>query len=153
MVKIKLLFSFIILCIAFSVNAQNLKDVQNPKEALEMLKEGNTRFIKENLSSPNRNKERIENLENSQKPYAAIVTCSDSRVPAELIFDCGFGDIFVISTAGNSVVDNSTQRRVASAVNPLDADLLVVIGHTNLGTIKAVVTSADPTCPEVPVNG
>ncbi len=145
-------FAFIALVISFCAitNAQSTAKVETPQQAIEALKAGNARFTTDNRTMPNQNKDHVKSLKSSQEPFAAIVTCSDSRVPAELLFDSGFGDIFVIRTAGNTVVDCSTQGSVDYAVNHLDVKLVVVMGHTNCGAIKAVVTSTcegdEPVC-------
>ena len=137
------LFALVSLFSIFSF-AQSSTNVQSPQQAILELQAGNQRFISGKSIYPNQCMERVESLKKSQAPFAAIVTCSDSRVPAELLFDNGFGEIFVIRTAGNSVVDASTQGSVDYAINHLGVKLVVVMGHTNCGAIKAVVSS--PVC-------
>ena len=142
--KSKLALFVLSLVFGTSAFAQSSTNVQTPQQAIIELQAGNERFISGNSIYPNQCMERVESLKKSQAPFAAIVTCSDSRVPAELLFDNGFGEIFVIRTAGNSVVDASTQGSVDYAINHLGVKLVVVMGHTNCGAIKAVVTS--PIC-------
>lgn len=137
-----------VLTLGATANAQQHENIQTPAQAIEALKEGNTRFITDNRTLPNQCKDHRKSLKKSQAPFAAIVTCSDSRVPAELLFDNGFGDLFVIRTAGNTVVDSSTQGSVDYAVNHLGVKLIVVLGHTNCGAIKAVVTSTGNDTPK-----
>ena len=156
--KGKLVLGALALSLGLSAFAQSTTNVQSPKQAIIELQAGNERFIAGNSIYPNQCMNRVESLKKSQAPFAAIVTCSDSRVPAELLFDNGFGDIFVIRTAGNSVVDPSTQGSVDYAVNHLGVKLVVVMGHTNCGAIKAVVSTPcdhdatpDPNAGELPV--
>ena len=139
--KSKLALFALALSFGASVFAQSTSNVQSPKQALMELQAGNERFIAGNSIYPNQCSDRVASLKKIQEPFAAIVACSDSRVPAELLFDSGFGDIFVIRTAGNSVVDASTQGSVDYAVNHLGVKLVVVMGHTNCGAIKAVVST------------
>lgn len=117
--------------------------VKTPQEAITALKEGNKRFYTEKQTHPNQDMDKVKELENSQSPFAAVVACSDSRVPVELLFDCGFGDIFVIRTAGNTVKDTSTKGSVDYAVNHLHIKVLVLLSHSNCGAVTAVVNSGD----------
>lgn len=146
--KIKLTLMALALAIGLTTHAQQQSEkIQTPAQAVEALKAGNTRFTTDNRTLPNQCKDHRKSLKKTQEPFAAIVTCSDSRVPAELLFDNGFGDLFVIRTAGNSVVDSSTQGSVDYAVNHLGVKVIVVLGHTNCGAIKAVVTATDDAAP------
>ena len=110
-------------------------------ESLKLLKEGNERFIQMNLKHPN---ETIEQRENTaikgQSPFAIVLACSDSRVPAEMIFDRGIGDIFVIRVAGNVVMDSSVVGSIEYAAEHLNVPLLVILGHTDCGAIKSAVS-------------
>ena len=105
------------------------------ERALELLKEGNRIFTDTGTYggdvSPER---RIDRARHGQHPYAAIVTCSDSRVIPEIIFNTGIGDIFVMRSAGN-IVDNCTLESVEYAVGHLHCNLVVVMGHTECGAI------------------
>src|SRR4051812_32609272 len=104
-------------------------------EALQRLKDGNTRFRAGNAQFPRHLLESAVELAHGQSPFAALLGCSDSRVPPELIFDAGFGDLFVIRVAGNVVspgVAGSIQYAAAQGVM-----LLVVLGHDGCGAIKA----------------
>jgi carbonic anhydrase len=110
-------------------------------EALERLRAGNQRFIRgmhdiESVSSPLRR----HSLVAGQEPFAIILGCSDSRVPAEIVFDQGLGDLFVIRVAGN-VVAASQVGSVEFAAERFGTQLVVVLGHTQCGAIQATVES------------
>ena len=116
---------------------QHLENV--PKEnLLEVLLEGNLRFAEDHPIHPDQTLERIRDLNKGQHPVAAIVSCSDSRVPPELVFDQGLGDLFVIRNAGNIVSDYEIGS-VEYAVEVLKVPLVIVMGHTNCGAIHAFV--------------
>ncbi|MDP0589713.1 MAG: carbonic anhydrase [Candidatus Endonucleobacter bathymodioli] len=108
-------------------------------EALERLKSGNKRFTsgairQHKLISPNQ----LKNLPLEQAPFAIILGCSDARVPAELIFDQGVGDLFVIRVAGN-IVAPSQVGSVEFAAERFGVKLVVVLGHTHCGAISATI--------------
>jgi carbonic anhydrase len=108
-------------------------------EALERLREGNRRFVSGNLdreilSSPSRR----HSLVKDQQPYAIILGCSDSRVPAELVFDQGLGHLFVIRVAGN-VVAPSQIGSIEYAAERCGSRLVVVLGHSNCGAVEATL--------------
>ena len=108
-------------------------------EALRKLKEGNIRFVSpEGYFGDISEKRRSFLAENGQHPFAAVVTCSDSRVIPEIIFDAGFGDIFVIRSAGN-VVDGCTLGSLEYAVGHMGCNLVLVLGHTNCGAIAEAI--------------
>ena len=108
-------------------------------EALERLREGNRRFVSDvkNLNSMPSHARRME-LATGQEPFAIILGCSDSRVPAELVFDQGLGDLFVIRVAGN-IVAPSQIGSVEFAAGQFCTRLVVVLGHTNCGAITATL--------------
>ena len=108
-------------------------------EALERLREGNRRFVSGNLnreilSSPSRRHALVKD----QQPYAIILGCSDSRVPAELVFDQGLGHLFVIRVAGN-VVAPSQIGSIEYAAERCGSRLVVVLGHSNCGAVEATL--------------
>ena len=108
-------------------------------EALRRLKEGNKRFVSEALDSeavatPSRRRE----VAAAQNPFAIILGCSDSRVPAEIIFDQGLGDLFVIRVAGNIVAPSQVDS-VEFAAGRYDTRLVVVLGHSTCGAILATI--------------
>lgn len=106
-------------------------------KALERLREGNRRFVA-NQCRPDTSTSRREALADSQEPFAIILGCSDSRVPAEIVFDQGLGDLFVIRVAGN-VVAPSQIGSVEFAKERFGSRLVVVLGHTRCGAIDAAV--------------
>lgn len=112
-----------------------------PETALDMLKEGNARYAAEKMQRPHGSRQRMmETSLGGQHPFAAVLSCSDSRVPVELVFDRGIGDIFVIRVAGN-VLGPSELASVEYAVDHLGTRLFVVMGHKKCGAIKAVFES------------
>jgi carbonic anhydrase len=104
----------------------------------EKLLAGNQRFLEEKTIHPHQNKKSILENQNGQHPFAVIVTCSDSRVAPEILFDQGIGDLFVVRNAGNLISDID-MGSIEYAVEHLDAKLIVVLGHTECGAIKAYV--------------
>jgi carbonic anhydrase len=118
------------------VVAQN-KNV-TPDEALKKLLEGNNRFINHKRIKPNQSRDRITEVAESQSPFAAILSCADSRVPSELVFDQGFGDLFVCRVAGNI----ATSEEIGSlefGTLVLGAKVLLVLGHERCGAVKATI--------------
>ena len=109
------------------------------QEALERLKVGNARFVKGEVSQQNHltHQERAL-LAGEQNPFAIILGCSDSRVPAEMVFDQGLGDLFVIRVAGN-VVAPSQVGSVEFAAERYDCAVVVVLGHSHCGAIQATI--------------
>lgn len=110
--------------------------ITDSNKALEKLKEGNKRFLNDKSQLINVTSERRNQLEESQNPYAVIVSCADSRVTPSLIFNCGLGEIFNISIAGN-VVDEDALGSIEYGVEHLHAPLLVIMGHENCGAVTA----------------
>jgi carbonic anhydrase len=108
-------------------------------EALERLREGNRRFVAEVRSDDNAStRSRRRELAGGQEPFAIVLGCSDSRVPAELVFDQGLGDLFVIRVAGN-IVAPSQVGSVEFAAARFSTRLVVVLGHSNCGAIAATL--------------
>src|SRR5213596_1212417 len=107
-----------------------------PAEAISKLKEGNGRYTSGNLQHPGQTTERRSELTKSQHPFAVIVSCSDSRVPPEIVFDQGLGDLFVVRVAGN-VIDDHSLGSIEYAVDHLGVRLIVVLGHQSCGAVKA----------------
>src|SRR5205823_2197445 len=112
-------------------------------DALKRLQDGNAKFVGATLTSLNGQElvARRTELTKDQKPFAIIVSCSDSRVPPELIFDVGLGDVFVVRTAGE-VVDPVAMGSVEYAVEHLGTNLIVVLGHQKCGAVAAAVSHA-----------
>jgi carbonic anhydrase len=107
-------------------------------EALELLKKGNQRFVAETRKTTGSDQTRRTQLTVGQEPFAIILGCSDSRVPAELVFDVGLGDLFVIRVAGN-IVAPSQVGSVEFAVDRFKTRLVVVLGHSNCGAVCATL--------------
>lgn len=108
------------------------------EQGMQRLIEGNARFASGNVTHQNQTAERRAELLTSQSPFAVIVSCSDSRVPPEVIFDQGLGDLFVVRTAGE-VQDNLTIASIEYAVDHLNVPLEVVLGHDACGAVEAAV--------------
>ena len=107
-----------------------------PAEAISKLKGGNGRYTTGNLQHPGQTMERRAELAKSQHPFAIIVSCSDSRVPPEIVFDQGLGDLFVFRVAGN-VIDEHGFGSIEYAVDHLNVRLIVVLGHQSCGAVQA----------------
>ncbi len=108
-------------------------------KALQSLKEGNGRFVSDACDNNLRNSSRRSELVAKQEPFAIILGCSDSRVPAELVFDQGLGDLFVIRVAGN-IVAPSQVASVEYCAETFKTQLVVVMGHTHCGAINATIS-------------
>ncbi len=117
---------------------------ESKEEVLTALQEGNARFVEGKVANFHEDHFYAETLAEAQAPFATIVACSDSRVPVELIFDQGFGDLFVIRNAGNTVLDPVSLGSVEYSVNHLGVNTVVVLGHTSCGAITGVVMEEDP---------
>ncbi len=107
-----------------------------PAEAISKLKEGNGRYTGGNLQHPGQTAERRIELAKSQHPFATIVDCSDSRVPPEILFDQGLGDLFIFRVAGN-VIDDHGLGSIEYAVDHLGVRLILVLGHQRCGAVEA----------------
>ena len=108
------------------------------QEALNRLLEGNARFVAARSENPNRGPQRRAELLGGQKPFAAILGCADSRVPPEVIFDQGLGDLFVLRVAGN-VASDTMVASVEYAVGHLGVPLVMVLGHSCCGAVTATL--------------
>lgn len=114
-------------------------DPADSDHALLNLQNGNKRFVDNKRIFSHLDKERLKDTAlNGQKPFAVVLTCSDSRVPAEHIFDCGFGDIFTVRVAGN-VADTDEIGTIEYGIEHLHAPLVVIMGHTSCGAVTAVL--------------
>ena len=108
----------------------------SPEEALEYLYAGNSRFASGKPMMPNRDLKRLKEIAPEQKPFAAFLGCADSRVPIEIVFDQGFGDLFVTRIAGN-VTTPECIGSLEFGTQILGAKVLYVLGHTNCGAVAA----------------
>ena len=111
------------------------------EEVLEILKDGNKRFVSGKLEHPNHCEESRQSLVSGQEPIATVLTCADSRVPPVDIFDQGLGDLFVVRVAGN-VIGDHTLGSIEYAVKHLHTPLVIVMGHTSCGAVGAVASGA-----------
>ena len=109
-------------------------------EVLERLRSGNDRFVRGEARFPTVQKEILAQLAKGQQPYATILGCSDSRVPPELVFDAGFGELFIIRVAGN-VVSPEVMGTIQYASVHLRTPLFVVLGHEGCGAVKAALAA------------
>ena len=114
-----------------------------PEEALAELIAGNERYVNEKSIHPHGNMDRVGETAPHQAPFAAVVGCSDSRVPVELLFDQGVGDIFVIRTAGNNVNSEMVMGSVDYAIEHLGVKLLVVLGHGSCGGVTGAISDGE----------
>ncbi len=112
------------------------------EQALQKLMDGNARFVSGNVEHPNQSAERRAEVVSGQHPFAIVVGCSDSRVPPEIIFDQGIGDIFVIRTAGQ-VMDDAAIGSIEYGAEHLGVPLVVVLGHDSCGAVKATVEGGE----------
>jgi carbonic anhydrase len=122
-----------------------------PSEALEKLKAGNKRFVANELSHTQRiHDARRRELIEGQSPYAAVLTCADSRTPPSHIFDAGLGDLFVCRNAGN-LIDEAILGSIEYAAAHTGCPLVCVLGHDKCGAVGAAVAAAkDPVVFETP---
>jgi carbonic anhydrase len=111
---------------------------KNTNPIIQRLIEGNKQYVMEKTHEPITQERREETFKNGQKPWAVVVTCSDSRVPPEYIFNVGLGDLFVIRTAG-SVIGDFEQGSIEYAVEHLGCQVVIVMGHSHCGAVKAAL--------------
>jgi carbonic anhydrase len=114
----------------------------SPVTAWKALKEGNERFVAGQPQHPSQSIEDRARLAVSQQPTTVVFGCADSRVAAEIIFDQGLGDMFVVRTAGH-VVDSAVLGSIEYAVTVLNVPLVVVLGHDSCGAVKATLSAID----------
>ncbi|MBW4494606.1 MAG: carbonic anhydrase [Oscillatoria princeps RMCB-10] len=110
----------------------------SPDLALQKLMDGNKRFVEEKRTYPDQNRVRLAEVAQGQHPFAIVLGCADSRVPAEILFDQGIGDIFDIRVAGN-ITDDVVLGSIEYAAEHLGVPLIVVLGHEGCGAVKAAL--------------
>jgi carbonic anhydrase len=117
----------------------------NPEQALRELISGNERFVKGQPESPRRSPENFRELAAAQYPEAVIISCADSRVAPEILFDVGVGDIFVVRVAGNVVegAGATVKGSIEYAIAELNVPLIMVLGHSGCGAVKAAIKHID----------
>ena len=140
MIRVLLIILFINLF--FSCKQKQNENQDNTLAPLDRLKLGNEKFASGHPVHPHETLNRIKELKEGQHPFVVLVSCSDSRIPPELIFDQGLGDVFSIRTAGN-VIGDYELGSIEYAVEHLHCKLIVVLGHENCGAIQAYATSGD----------
>jgi len=114
----------------------------SPAQAWMALKEGNQRFVAGRPEHPSQSIDHRATLAVEQRPTTVVFGCADSRVAAEIIFDQGLGDMFVVRTAGH-VIDSAVLGSIEYAVSELDVPLVVVLGHDNCGAVRATLAALD----------
>lgn len=137
--------SLVFALIASAADPAPVKKGPAPDAVVKELVQGNERFASGNLEHPRRSPKDFRSVAAKQYPVAAVIACADSRVAPELIFDMGVGDLFVVRVAGN-VVDGSgaaVKGSIEYAIAELNVPLIVVLGHTNCGAVKAAVQHID----------
>jgi carbonic anhydrase len=110
----------------------------HPDAALNRLMDGNQRFVQQKGEHPDQSKARMREVAQAQHPFAALLSCADSRVPPEILFDEGIGDLFDIRVAGN-IVTPEVLGSLEYAVDILDTPLIMVLGHERCGAVTAAV--------------
>lgn len=139
-ILLTLLILFTLESVVFATDTKNLP----ADEALSNLRIGNERFVKMKLKHPDETAQRRHEMVSGQHPFAVVLSCSDSRVPTEIIFDQGLGDIFVIRNAGN-VLDEHIMGSIEYAVEHLGVNLVVVMGHESCGAVGAAMSASKDT--------
>jgi len=114
---------------------------ETPAEAWKAVLEGNTRFASGTQAHPRQDIEHISSVAEGQRPFATLFGCADSRLSAELIFDVGLGDLFVVRNAGQ-VIAETILGSLEFSVEVLKVPLILVLGHDNCGAIRATIDSA-----------
>jgi carbonic anhydrase len=114
----------------------------DPQAALARLMEGNARFAADRKLNQGQDTVRRAEVAAGQRPFAAILGCSDSRVPVEVVFDQGLGDLFVVRVAGNTAADASVVGSIEFALAELGCPLVLVLGHEGCGAVAAAVGRA-----------
>jgi carbonic anhydrase len=112
---------------------------KSPEAALRRLMAGNARFAAGDARRPRQGTRRRVQVAEGQKPFAAVLTCADSRVPPELVFDQGIGDLFVVRIAGNTASDPLIVGSLEYSVEVLGSVLMFVLGHSECGAVKSAI--------------
>ncbi len=132
-----------LLAVAVGVAAPAAQDaVVTPEKAIAELKAGNARYVSQHFLRPRQTAARMHEVAASQHPEAAILTCADSRVPPEIIFDQGLGDLFDVRVAGNVASDTETAS-LEYAAEHLHCPVVVVMGHQKCGAVSAAAEAGD----------
>jgi carbonic anhydrase len=126
-----------------------MAEPSTPTAAWREMERGNQRFVSGEPSHPRQDVERRESLIGKQEPHAALFGCSDSRLAAEIIFDKGLGDLFVVRNAGQ-IISESVIGSLEYAVAVLHVPLIVVLGHDECGAVRAAIDSLEPDAVPLP---
>ncbi|MCC5645488.1 carbonic anhydrase [Nostoc sp. CHAB 5824] len=125
----------------FAAEKPLAEDEITPDKALQELLDGNDRFVKRKRKSPNQSYTRLQEIAKTQKPFASILGCADSRVPSEIVFDQGLGDLFVCRVAGNiATPEEIGSLEFGSLV--LGTKVIMVVGHERCGAVDATIKGA-----------
>ena len=114
----------------------------SPDQALQKLMDGNQRFVENKKNNPNQTLARVQEVAEGQSPFAAILTCADSRVVSEILFDQGIGDLFTVRVAGNIAV-TEVIASLEYAVGVLESPVLMVLGHKRCGAVEAAYNGGE----------
>ena len=127
------------------------KAPRTPRDAWQLIREGNARFVSGSPQHPNQDGAHRDTVAEGQTPYAALFGCSDSRLGAEIIFDAGLGDLFVVRNAGQTI-SQSVVGSLEYAVAVLNVQLILVLAHDSCGAVKAAVNSRREDAEQLPPN-
>ncbi len=138
-----LLIAFLAGLLLAGTSAAAEKSPMSAEQAEKLMKDGSQRFIKAYCGkTPKQGNKCLTDVAMRQAPFAVVVACSDSRVPPELLFDRGIGDLFIIRLAGN-IVDDAALGSIEYAVDHLGTPLVVVMGHKRCGAVQATVEAVE----------
>lgn len=115
----------------------------SPQHALELLMDGNRRWVEGRMAHPNRPVERRQELTEGQSPFATVFTCIDSRVTPEFVFDCGLGDLAVVRSGAHALGETSIMGSLQFAVEQLGTPLLLVLGHEACGAVTTAIEAVE----------
>lgn len=130
------------LAISPRLAANEKSSAVDPETALTQLKQGNSRFVGNTPTHPDQSAARRAEVAQGQHPFAVILTCADSRLSPEIIFDQGLGDLFVIRNAGN-LLDDVVLGSIEYALEHLHVPLVIVLGHSKCGAVSAAVAGGE----------
>jgi carbonic anhydrase len=116
---------------------------RNADSSIQLLTKGNARYLTRHPLHPHQSAQYRVRVSTSQHPFAAVLSCSDSRVPPEIVFDEGLGDLFVVRVAGN-VADDFVTGSLEYAAHHLHVPLILVLGHSNCGAVQATIAGGEP---------
>ena len=138
----KLTLTFVLSLFSFGLVFAQEEHNSNTNNFWQKLIDGNNRFVDEKLEHPHQDAKRREEIAEKQKPFAVILSCADSRVPPEVVFDQGLGDIFVVRVAGN-IISDEVLGSIEYGVEHLHVKLLVVLGHERCGAVDAALSKME----------